>query len=157
MKFDTRRKPKASPKEVHNGRLTFVPATKPVHVGEGVFYRPLRSWHSGVYAGELLEIVGGDRSGCCDAKKEGEPQRCYVPKSYTHRWYWHEDEPDCTISAFLSYPGGLGISGEYFWEANIADCERFSGAKAEERLERAILTYLRRRRAKAKRTKGKKR
>lgn len=108
-----------------------------------------------MYAGELLEVVGEDRSGCAEPKKGDGLQRCCVPKTYTHRLYWHDAEPDYTVSAFLSYPNAMGYTGTdgYFWEVNLNDCERFMGPKAEERLERFILNFFRRRRRAAK-TKG---
>lgn len=153
QKFDVRRVPKAAPEgfRPRHGEL-FAPATRAIHVGEGVFYRPIRSWSTNVFAGEGLEIVGEDRSGCAYPEKPGMPRTCSLPKTYTHRLYWHEAEPAYTVSAFLSYPGAMGYTGtsEYFWEANLNDCERFAGPKAEERLERTILTFFRRRHTKKK-------
>lgn len=153
-KFDVRRIPAKSPNDFSGraqGRI-FVPCTRAVHVGEGVFYRPIRSWSTNVFAGEGLEIIGEDRSGCAYPEKDG-IRKCSLPRTYTHRLYWHEAEPDCTVSAFLSYPGAMGYytgTNEYFWEANLNDYERFVGLKAEERLERAILKWFQRRHAKKK-------
>jgi len=53
MKFDVRRVAKAAP-QGRPDRVLFVPATKAVHIGEGVFYRPIRSWSTGVFAGDLV-------------------------------------------------------------------------------------------------------
>jgi hypothetical protein len=153
MKWDVRKVSKRATNELSQRHgLLFVPATRAIHIGENVFYRPLRSWSTGVYAGELLEVVGSDRSGCADPKKEGQLQKCCVPRTYTHRLYWHDDEPAYTVSAFLSYPNAMGYTGgnEYFWEVNLQDCKRFTGPKAEEKLERLILNFFRRRHAKKK-------
>lgn len=32
----------------------FLPCTRNVDVGDGVMYRPIRSWHGGTFAGEQL-------------------------------------------------------------------------------------------------------
>lgn len=120
----------------------FVPCTREIAIGGGVVYRPLRSWHTGAYAGEGLKSVQGDSSGCVSMH----PDRRYMittpPSTYMHRLYWHVDRPDHTVSAFLSYPNGMGCCDEYFWENNIGDCERFTGPTAEQDCEASILAEL---------------
>ncbi len=119
----------------------FVPATRAISIGGGVVYRPLRSWHTGVYAGERRTIVGGDRSGCLyeDVARAG---LTTSPKSYTHRVYWNPDFPGATISAFLSYPHGMGVCDGYFWEAMIDREEGPSRFDSEEGCEAAIVDAL---------------
>lgn len=113
----------------------FIPATMSRPIGNGVFFRPIRSWHSGTYAGENLEHIPDctDRSGCLP------------PLTVTHRLYWHELQPDNTISAFLSYPNGMGAADEYFWEAfgpsPEGDITRYFGENAEEELEAAVKAH----------------
>lgn len=119
----------------------FIPATMARPIGNGISFRPIRSWHSATYAGEKLEIVQGDRSGC--ARKEGYGHSCSIPLSVTHRLYWHESAPEKTVSAFLSYPNGLGCSDEYFWETHgiTDDVERYFGDAAEAEMEIAIKAH----------------
>jgi hypothetical protein len=117
----------------------FVPATREIAIGDGVVYRPIRSWHSGTYAGEgLLRMPSGDRSGCVDDDGSTQP-----PLTVTHRLYWNVAKPEDMISAFLSYPGAMGCCDEYFWEAYIGDdVERWTGETAEADMEKAILGAL---------------
>ena len=97
----------------------FVPATREIEIGAGIVYRPVRSWHSGVYAGERLEIVGSDKSGCLIGR-HGSLSTCLPPKSYTHRIYWRRGgDPSKHISAFLSYPGGMVTTDRYVWEMAV--------------------------------------
>lgn len=120
----------------------FIPCTMARHISDGVMFRPVRSWHSATYAGEKLEIVGSDRSGC--ARKDGPYSfMCSIPLSVTHRLYWHKDAPDKTVSAFLSYPNGMGCSDEYFWETYGLgeDVERWFGDAAEQEMETAITAH----------------
>lgn len=117
-------------------RFSFVPATRAISVGRGVVYRPLRSWHSGVFAGERLPSDRGDRSGCVLGQLRG-LDVTVPPKTYTHRLYWNSDDPTKFVSCFLSYPNGMSIVGEYHWEASIdGEIARFS---SEDEAERAIL------------------
>ncbi len=120
--------------------LSFVPATRPITVAPGIVYRPVRSWHTGVYAGERLEIADGDRSGCLIDGPHGS-KVTFPPKTYTHRIYWRTDEPEVSyVSAFLSYPHGMGSCDGYFWEAMIgSEVERYT---SEEELEAAVVAYL---------------
>lgn len=101
----------------------FIPGTREVEIGRGVVYRPIRSWHSGTYAGERKRVQeDGDTSGCIDEK--GRPYG--RPYTVTHRLYWNRRDPERRVSVFLSYPGAMGACPEYFWEAYIADVERFA-------------------------------
>lgn len=65
-----------------------------------------------------------------------------IPHSAIHRLYWRVQAPERCVSAFLSYPNGLGAVPTYFWEISIHDCERFTGARAEEEMEAAIKSFL---------------
>lgn len=118
----------------------FIPCTMARSIGSGIFFRPVKSWHSGVYSGEKLEHIPGseDRSGC--ARKIGYGWECSVPLTVTHRVYWHEHDPSKTVSAFLSYPNAMGVSDEYFWETyGIGDdVERWFGDNAEQEMENTI-------------------
>ncbi len=116
----------------------FVPCTRAISVGAGVVYRPLRSWHSGVFAGERLDIVNGDRSGCVIKSQYCRDGVAPIPYTYTHRLYWNAEGR--TVSAFLSYPNGMGCSESYFWEAMLEDVERFW---SEEEMEDAVRAALR--------------
>jgi len=124
----------------------FIPTTMSRAIGDGVFFRPVRSWHSATFAGEkLTERAGGDRSGCMFPERFHGLEVCSIPYTVTHRLYWHEKAPDNTISAFLSYPGAMGFSEEYFWEANGSDendVTRFFGDAAEAEMEIAIKAKL---------------
>jgi hypothetical protein len=125
----------------------FIPATMARSIGDGVFFRPIRSWHSGTYAGEKLRNIPGsaDRSGCLfDEKIRGALDCCSPPHTVTHRLYWHERDATKTLSAFLSYPNGMGCSDQYFWEAyglSDNDIERYFGDGAEAEMETAIKQY----------------
>jgi len=120
----------------------FIPCTSPRAIGDGIFFRPVRSWHSNSFAGEKITERNGDRSGCAWVEKFHGLEVCSIPLTVTHRLYWHESDPSKTISAFLSYPDGMGYSdGEYFWEAlgiEPDDVTRYFGADAETELETAI-------------------
>jgi hypothetical protein len=96
----------------------FIPCTREIEIGNGIVYRPIRSWHSGNYAGEQLDEVDGDRSGCLFPPKlaGGAEGLTAAPLTVTHRLYWHRNNPEKTVSAFLSYPGGMGACKAYFWE-----------------------------------------
>lgn len=118
----------------------FLPCTRTVSIGDGIWYRPIRSWHAGTYAGEGLQVVHGDRSGCVEMV--GDREMTSPPRSAIHRLYWWEGEPLRRVSALLSYPHGLGASPNYFWEVSIGDCERFHGKLAEEEMEKAVKAFL---------------
>src|SRR5882724_6683159 len=104
--------------KLHN----FIPATREIEIGEGVVYRPIRSWHSGVLAGERSEIDHGG------GETAGRPWSLQL-YTYTHRIYWKKGTDSIfTVSAFLSYPKGMSIVDYYHWEIcpGRDDCvERF--------------------------------
>lgn len=124
----------------------FMPCTSPRAVGDGIFFRPVRSWHSNTYAGERVTQRYGDGSGCMWPENFKGLPVCGVPLTVTHRLYWHESAPDNSISAFLSYPNAMGYSdGEYFWEAHpMEDGQeaRYFGDRAEDEMEAAIKARL---------------
>lgn len=129
----------------------FIPCTMARSIGEGVFFRPIRSWHSGTYAGEgLFKIPNStDGSGCLREETARYPGSAVgtltsAPLTVTHRLYWHTREPHRTLSAFLSYPNAMGAYEDYFWETYWPDCkdiERFIGEDAEERMEDVIRSF----------------
>lgn len=108
----------------------FLPCTRNVEIGDGIVYRPIRSWHAGTFAGEQRVQIIGDR------------RMTSPPYSAIHRLYWRIQAPKRCVSAFLSYPNGLGAMPTYFWEISIGDCERFTGVRAEEEMEAAIKGFL---------------
>ena len=117
----------------------FIPATMARPIGDGVFFRPIRSWHSGTYAGERLTKIPGttDLSGCL-----GHHDR---PLTVTHRVYWNETAPEKIVSSFLSYPDGMGACDVYFWEAYPSpegDIERWTGEDAEQIMEDTVRSWL---------------
>lgn len=121
---------------------TFIPCTREVSIGDGVVYRPIRSWHSGTFGGERLpQNKNGDRSGCVYPDGSMNP-----PLTVTSRLYWNVARPEDTISAFLSYPNGMGCLSEYFWEElgcrTDGDISRYRGPNAEANMESVILARL---------------
>ena len=136
----------------------FVPCTREIEIAPNIVYRPVRIWHTGVFAGENIASVGGDRSGCV-GNIDGIPMT-HVPSTVTHRVYWNRSRPDICVSAFLSYPGAMGAVDEYFWEAMLmsrapdaeneqeaetaaSDPARFTGDNAESEMEAFIVRLLR--------------
>lgn len=130
-------------KDVTEHGERFIPCTREITIGGGVWYRPLRSWHSNTYAGEGLTSVRGDGSGCLHEGRGAMPVASQ-PSTVTHRLYWHERNRERTISVFLSYPNRMGYSdGEYFWEAYGTGIEaRWFGENAETEMEAAVLAVL---------------
>ncbi len=118
----------------------FIPATRAVSIGHGIVYRPIRSWHSGVLAGERYDPKPReDRSGCIVGQLRG-LDVTQPPRTVTHRIYWSPDRPKRWISAFLSYPNGMSCVDHYHWEVLIdGEVERFS---TEEECEAAIVAAL---------------
>lgn len=120
----------------------FLPATRAVAIGRDVVYRPIRSWHSGVLAGEGRDIERGDRSGCIVGQLRGMTV-ALPPKSATHRMYWNT-ETGASVSAFLSYPNGMSPTPFYHWELLFrgpdgSDVERYT---SEEELEAVVLATI---------------
>lgn len=110
----------------------FIPCTRAIAIGAGVFYRPIRSRHSGTHAAELAHWPWAHDG------------RVVAPRTVVHRAYWHESDPLFWVSAFLSYPYGMANRSEYFWEANHVDVEgpaRFFGPRAEEEMELEISAF----------------
>lgn len=132
---------------VEKRQQQFIPATVARAVGEGVFFRPIKSWHSGTYAGEKLRKMPGtdDGSGCVrtDTASKYGGLICNPPLTVTHRLYWSQRDPEKTVSAFLSYPDAMGAENEYFWETyGISDdIEHFFGENAEEEMEEFIRQF----------------
>lgn len=119
--------------------LEFIPGTRMIEIGNGVVYRPVRSWHAGNLAGEHRLEQHGDRSGCIVGQIRG-LDVTLPPKSVTHRIYWHRDRLNRWVSAFLSYPYGMSPVGTYHWEVLLAgDVERFD---EEGECEQAIIKWL---------------
>lgn len=124
----------------------FIPTTMSRHIGDNVFFRPIRSWHSGTYAGERLTHMpdNDDRSGCVREDARG-ILICRPPYTVTHRLYWRHPDQAKIISAFLSYPNGMGACDEYFWEVYSIEPDggitRFTGENAEAKMEEVIRHY----------------
>lgn len=126
----------------------YIPTTAEREVVPGIVFRPIRSWHSLSYAGEGLEYMPGtkDRSGCLKKEETYGLNICTRPLTVTHRLYWNKKNSDKTISAFLSYPDGMGSADEYFWETlgtrKDGDIERFFGKNSERKMEKKIIKVL---------------
>ena len=118
----------------------FIPCTKEREIAPNIVFRPRRSWHSATFAGEGLFQVHGDGSGCLHRDAKPYSPLCSPPLTVTHRKYWHK-LTDRSISAFLSYPNGMGDCGSYFWEIYPinGDIARFS---SETEMEEAIVREL---------------
>lgn len=119
----------------------FFPGTQWHDIGDGIAWRSCKHWGMGVWAGEGLEFRGDDRSGC-RRRINGDwwaSPPCVVESRVYRRG-------DLEISAVFSYPGGIGIVQEYFWEtmpyfagASLADeIERFMGPESEKQMEAYI-------------------
>ena len=123
----------------------FIPCTLERKISKNIVWRPIKSWHSATYAGEKLEKIPNkeDRSGCMRIQFNYPQECCDIPKTVTHRIYWNKNTNDY-ISAFLSYPDGMGCSTEYFWEIYPVnnDLERFFGENAEQEMEDKIKKLL---------------
>ncbi len=114
----------------------FIPTTMERAISKDIVFRPIRSWHSNTYAGEGLAIINNDRSGCVDANG-----LCRKPSTVTHRIYWNTITKE-EVSAFLSYPHGMGAVSSYFWEIynyKSGACERFN---SESEMETRIISIL---------------
>ena len=59
-----------------------------------------------------------------------------------HRLYWNVKAPKNRLSAFLSYPHGMALCLEYFWELYLDDVERWTGPNAETEMEARILAEI---------------
>lgn len=119
----------------------FIPATMSRSIGDGVFFRPIRSWHSATYAGEKLTKIPNTNDGSGCVRNPSDIIRvCSIPLTVTHRLYWHERDHRKTVSAFLSYPNAMGACDEYFWEVYRIgdDIERYFGENAEAEMEEII-------------------
>lgn len=114
---------------------SFVPCTRAIAIGDGVHYRPIRSFGTNAYAGERLTIVKSDRSGCMFEEEFRGFAVAPIPRMAIHRVYWHERDAEAFVSAFLSYPGAMGTPQTYFWEVLLGETERFD---AEETMEQRI-------------------
>jgi hypothetical protein len=120
----------------------FLPCTREVDIGDNVVYRPIRSWHNGAYAGEHRTNVDGDGSGCMKQLSDHR-QIADVPRTAIHRLYWNRKNPENTVSAFLSYPDGMGAVQRYFWENYPAkDSDDVSRHFSEEEMENEIREML---------------
>lgn len=114
----------------------YIPATMERIVAANITFRPIRSWHSLTYAGEGLQNVNGDGSGCVHANG----RTCNRPLTVTHRIYTNT-KTGKQLSSFLSYPDGMGAVDVYFWEIFPIeqDIERF---ESEYEMERRVIDLL---------------
>lgn len=121
----------------------FIPTTCEREIAPNIVFRPIRSWHSNTYAGEGLYKVNGDGSGCL--KRSGHAlEVCYKPYTVTHRAYWHKQTGEY-ISAFLSYPSGMGAVDQYFWEIHDSSDDYEARFFSETEMETVITARLTRR------------
>lgn len=119
-------------------KYNFIPRTKNIKISENIFYRPIKSWHSGTFSGEGLYAIPGtsDASGCL--KTHGV---CSPPLTVIHRIYWHKDYEDATFSAWLSYPNAMGLIPDYFWEISNKNEYDVHIFHSEQEMEDYIIEY----------------
>lgn len=111
--------------------------TKKQELAPGVFKEDKRHWALGSYAGEGRMTFGGDSSGCLNGK--GLTRR---PLIAIYRHYTSEKG---IISCFLSYPDGMGVVANYFWEICSLEGELFEGVErfsSEAECEQRIIELL---------------
>jgi hypothetical protein len=124
----------------------FIPATMEREIAKDIVFRPIRSWHSATYAGEKLQEMNGDHSGCMELiQQQGfmrKQEMCRIPYTVTHRQYWHRKNPNELISAFLSYPNAMGCWDTYFWEIYPTLDGNEKRFDSEKKMEKAIVRIL---------------
>jgi len=108
-------------------------------IGNGIKFRPAKHWASGVYGAEGRESTNGDRRGCIQSYID--PVNKSVPLIMAP-WVVeqrHYKKGKYLISAVLSFPNGLSIQDNYFWEIYqlagkqlFEDVERFDNEKEME-------------------------
>ena len=118
--------------------------TKPIAIAPGIYREDKMHWAMNSYAGLGVSEVNGDSSGCIYrrlSEREG-LKLCLVPKVAIYRHYWSSKGK---ISCFLSYPNGMGMLDDFFWEVYslegdlFDDIERFD---TEEECEAWIINKL---------------
>lgn len=115
----------------------FFPCTMWRAIGNGIFWRPYKHWAQGYKAAEGLEVDHGDHSGCL--KMVNGIRMTDAPLVVSARIYRKEGCRE-DISAVFSYPNGLSIHPDYFWEIYGGnDIVRFFGPDAEQKMEAAIV------------------
>lgn len=123
--------------------LDFIPATLEREIFPHIVFRPIKSWHSGTYAGEGLYTIPGtsDGSGCLRRDTIGPLKVCGQPLTVTHRAYWHTQTGEW-ISSFLSYPNGMGAWDRYFWEIYFRKTDFASRFPEEAEMEQTVIALL---------------
>lgn len=121
-------------------------------IGNGIKFRPAKHWASGVYGAEGRESTNGDRSGCIQTYLD--PVNKSVPLVMAP-WVVeqrHYKKGKYLISAVLSFPNGLSIQDNYFWEIYqlegkqlFEDVERYD---SEEEMEKRIIEIMPKRHSK---------
>ena len=141
----------ASDKREAHEWTEFFPGTMWHDVREGVQWRLHKHWAANVYAGEGLATMPGsdDRSGCLlegfvispNGRFQTPMKLCMRPMVVEQRIY---QKGERQISAVFSYPGGLSIHLDYFWEIYPVKegVERFD---SEEEMEARVVHLLRER------------
>lgn len=108
------------------------------HLTDGITWTFYKHWGQGYLAGEGIEEVNGDRSGCV-RYMNGLP---WTSKPVVAQARLYESDKG-HISAVFSYPHGIGLEDGYFWEIYdydlCRDPERFS---TEQDMERRIAEIL---------------
>jgi len=120
----------------------WLPATMEREIAPNIVFRPIRSWHTGVFAGEGLTKLPNtdDRSGCILGKLCS-IDVCAPPGSVTHRIYWNRITGKA-LSSFLSYPNSLGVCDTYFWEIYPSASGQPKRFLSEEKMEAAVISLL---------------
>lgn len=129
------------------GWTDFFPGTRWVPIGQGIEWRLHKHWGQGVWAGEGLFSHNGDGSGCLTdfdilGRRIDRNRPIYPTTSkpivVCQRIYRKGSRQ---LSAVFSYPHGLSIIDEYFWELYpVGDnIERFD---TEEEMESKIKKIL---------------
>ncbi len=120
------------------------PGTQWHDIGDAIYWNYYKHWATGYLAGEG-KTVGhdGDRSGCLEYING----QAYTSPPYVvlARSYCLLSDPSRSISAVFSYPRGIGLINEYFWEiypGRDGDPDRFLGETAEVDMEAAIKAIL---------------
>lgn len=110
------------------------------HAVGGIEWNLYKHWGQGVWAGEGLEVVNGDRSGCI--KFIGVERYTSPPVIVQARTY-RSNSTGASLSAVYSYPMGIGLVDHYFWEIYPGrdgdNPERFD---SEDEMEQAIKEIL---------------
>lgn len=122
--------------------IEYYPTTPWHDIGSGLSWRHYKHWADGHLAAEGITDVHGDHSGCLEVI--GDRKMTTVPLVVEARRYFNH-VTEQYLSAVFSYPKGLSMEKEYFWEIypNLdGDIQRFFGLDAEKEMETVIIELL---------------